>query len=103
MSNRLDKIADGNFDYWIWQGDGEDRLESLVCPVLIEADDLRAMSLTPEEAKELMYCWIHESQRRYGKVNREAPLYLKLKEIARPVLLVLKAQCIEGEVIKESE
>lgn len=38
--------------------------------------------LTPEEANELMYCWIHESQRRYGKVNTEAPLYLKLKAIA---------------------
>ena len=48
--------------------------------------------LTPEEAKELMYCWIHESQNRYGKVNREAPLYLKLKRIAEPVLLKLRPQ-----------
>ena len=43
--------------------------------------------LTPAEAKELMYCWIHDSQNRYGKVNKEAPLYLKLKQIAEPVLL----------------
>jgi len=28
-------------EYWMWQGDGEDRLESLSCPVLIEAQDLR--------------------------------------------------------------
>lgn len=27
-------------DYWCWQGDGEDRLESLVCPVLIHPQDL---------------------------------------------------------------
>jgi len=50
--------------------------------------------LTPEEAKELMYCWIHESQNRYGKVNLDAPLYLKLKRIAEPVLLKLGTQPI---------
>jgi len=94
----LDKVIPDNYDYWIWQGDGEDHLESLTCPVLIEAQDLRDLTLTPDEAKELMYCFIHESQRRYGKVNREAPLYLKLKEIAKPALLVLKAQAIEGEL-----
>jgi len=47
----------------------------------------KALALTPEEARELLYCFIHESQARYGKVNREAPLYLKLKKIAEPVLL----------------
>jgi len=51
---------------------------------------LRALALTPEEAKELIYCFIHESQRRYGKVNKEAPLYLKLRKIASPVLLKIK-------------
>ena len=30
-------------EVWYWQGDGEDHLESLACPVLIEADDLRAL------------------------------------------------------------
>lgn len=30
-------------DYWFWQGDGEDHLESLVCPVVIRADDLAAL------------------------------------------------------------
>jgi len=28
---------------WYWQGDGTDHLESLTCPVLIEAEDLRAL------------------------------------------------------------
>lgn len=27
-------------DYWCWQGDGEDHLESLVCPVIIHPQDL---------------------------------------------------------------
>jgi hypothetical protein len=30
-------------DYWSWQGDGTDALESLVCPVLIPADVLLRM------------------------------------------------------------
>jgi hypothetical protein len=28
---------------WFWQGDGEDHLESLTCPILIQPDQLRAM------------------------------------------------------------
>ena len=43
--------------------------------------------LTPEEAKELIFCFIHESRNRYGKVNKESPLYLKLRGIASPILL----------------
>lgn len=46
-----EKLADENAalhreragEVWYWQGDGEDHLESLTCPVLIEADDLRAL------------------------------------------------------------
>lgn len=30
-------------EIWYWQGDGEDHLESLTCPVLIEAADLREL------------------------------------------------------------
>ena len=30
-------------EVWYWQGDGEDKLESLSCPVLIEAQDLREL------------------------------------------------------------
>lgn len=37
----LREAATGN--YWRWQGDGQDHLESLVCPVLIDATDLRAI------------------------------------------------------------
>lgn len=37
----LQEGAAGN--YWHWQGDGEDHLESLSCPVLISADQLRAV------------------------------------------------------------
>ncbi len=49
---------------------------------LLKTDTSNLNFLTPIEAKELMYCWIYESQNRYGKVNMEAPLYLKLKQIA---------------------
>lgn len=28
-------------EVWLWQGDGEDHLESLACPILITADQLR--------------------------------------------------------------
>ncbi len=28
-------------EYWAWQNDGNDHLESLVCPGLIKADELR--------------------------------------------------------------
>jgi hypothetical protein len=30
-------------EYWVWQGDGTDHPESLSCPVLIHADDLRKL------------------------------------------------------------
>lgn len=30
-------------DYWFWQGDGEDHLESLSCPVVIRPEDLAAL------------------------------------------------------------
>ena len=42
---------------------------------------LEPQMLTPEEARELLHCWKNESASRYGKVNRQAPLYLKLKKI----------------------
>ena len=87
-----DEFAREHENAWWWQGDGEDHLESMTCDVLINAQDLRNLTFTPEEAKELVYCWIHESQRRYGKVNKEAPLYLKLKAIAKPVLLKIRLQ-----------
>lgn len=32
-----------NGEVWIWQGDGEDHLESLTCPVLIRPEQLRAL------------------------------------------------------------
>lgn len=30
-------------NYWIWQGDGEDHLESLTCPILIRPEQLRSL------------------------------------------------------------
>lgn len=40
--------AEGNF--WYWQGDGEDYPESLTCPVLIRAEDLRALLKERDDA-----------------------------------------------------
>jgi hypothetical protein len=37
-------------EYWVWQGDGTDHPESLTCPVLIHAQDLR--ELLNRKAKE---------------------------------------------------
>ncbi len=39
-----------NGDYWVWQGDGSDNLETLVCPVLIRADDLLKLVNAPAAA-----------------------------------------------------
>lgn len=41
VDNRLHRCK-VNGEYWTWQGDGEDYLESLVCPVLMRADDVRS-------------------------------------------------------------
>lgn len=37
-------------EVWFWQGDGEDYPESLSCPVVIKADDLRAILAPPQPA-----------------------------------------------------
>ncbi|SER36849.1 MULTISPECIES: hypothetical protein [Pseudomonas] len=37
-------IAQANKEFWAWQGDGTDHLESLACPVMIQASDLRQLS-----------------------------------------------------------
>jgi len=51
IKREAEKLSDENAalqrerqgEVWYWQGDGNDNLESLTCPVLIEADDLRAL------------------------------------------------------------
>jgi len=44
-----DKAQD---NYWAWQGDGEDHLESLVCPVLIQPSQLSAILQAAKAAEE---------------------------------------------------
>lgn len=41
-------------EYWAWQGDGQDFLESLVCPVLIQAKDLLAITKDNERLRALL-------------------------------------------------
>lgn len=43
------EMAIGN--YWAWQSDGEDHLESLICPVLIRANYLAAFIARAEKAE----------------------------------------------------
>lgn len=44
-------------NYWSWQGDGSDHLESLTCPVLIPADRLRALQSALAEARATCEAW----------------------------------------------
>ena len=39
--NQWSQFASGN--YWAWQGDGSDHIESLTCPVVIQPRDLKAI------------------------------------------------------------
>lgn len=52
-------------DCWIFQGDGEDHLESLVCPVVISAHQLSSMFATKAEwrqsAGEAASTWLHQN------------------------------------------
>ena len=50
------------------------------------------IDLTLEEAKTLLYAWMNESYRRYGKYSVEAPLYKKLRRIAEPVMPKIKVE-----------
>lgn len=44
-------VAVGNV--WYWQGDGEDHLESLTCPVVISPEDLAELVAIAERAREV--------------------------------------------------
>lgn len=39
-------------EVWYWQGDNEDHLESLTCPVLIEAEELRTLLKRNERTRQ---------------------------------------------------
>lgn len=43
VANEALHLAVREKNYWAWQGDGNDHLESLVCPVLIRPEQLRAL------------------------------------------------------------
>jgi hypothetical protein len=48
----ISKRIDGG-EAWIWQGDGEDHLESLTCPVVIRPEQLLAMVESLERVRAL--------------------------------------------------
>lgn len=51
-------------EVWYYQGDGEDKLESLTCPVLIEAEDLRAIVQRRDKLQEAL--WDAKFERQAG-------------------------------------
>lgn len=59
-------------DYWIWQGDGTDKLESLACHVLIHANDLRALAraVPPGDGEEWANAATEEIEELYANAKR---------------------------------
>lgn len=51
---RLMAVANKPDDFWMWQADGEDHLESLTCPVIITAQDLREITAVLAAGRELV-------------------------------------------------
>lgn len=41
-------------EVWLWQGDGNDHLESITCPVVITANDLREIALIRDRVREFI-------------------------------------------------
>lgn len=61
--DRLQRERNG--EVWLWQGDGEDDVESLTCPVLMTADQVRALTAR-----------VHENQRLHDLVRFSCgPIY----------------------------
>lgn len=42
-------------EYWMWQGDGEDHLESLTCPVVISVTKMRALQQQVSALREALF------------------------------------------------
>lgn len=51
---RLYRVAAKDDNYWRWQGDGHDNLESLTCSVMIQAQQLLVMSKAITAARALI-------------------------------------------------
>lgn len=41
-------------EVWLWQGDGNDFPDSLACPVVMDADDLRMLLKTQNEQRDIV-------------------------------------------------
>jgi hypothetical protein len=70
---RIDAEA-GN--YWSWQGDGEDHLESLTCPVVIQPHILKAITDDLDQKREALQRigpmpTLHEGNRASIELRRE--------------------------------
>lgn len=54
-------------EVWYWQGDGEDHVESLTCPILIEPSDFIArIAEAVKEERERIFALIKEYPSKYG-------------------------------------
>ncbi len=57
-------------DYWGWQGDEHDHLESLVCPVLIHPRDLRVFTETVDKLRQTISTEVAWLERTEGRIQR---------------------------------
>jgi DNA repair exonuclease SbcCD ATPase subunit len=60
LSKKFSRFA--NEECWIYQGDGEDHLESLVCPVVISASRLLEIEKQRDELLEALQMLVRESR-----------------------------------------
>jgi hypothetical protein len=59
----LGTLLNANYDTGLWQGDGEDHLESLTCPVVIQPDALAAALRRAEEAERERDGWKAQAEK----------------------------------------
>lgn len=88
---RLDAV--GRDEYWAWQGDGEDYPESLTCPVVMTAEQLRALLElirdllnAVEEADADRSALINAARDQTQEEKLRAAAYQKLAATARGIL-----------------
>lgn len=87
---------------WIWLGDGEDHLENLCCPVLIEADQLRELledkrRETAEQIMEFVKDWYSLSDDQFKIKYGQWPGLRLNVDLALPVWLASQGVEIPGE------
>jgi hypothetical protein len=94
-------------EVWYWQGDGDDKLESLICPILIEAEDFRniyfqiaSADKRGEEQRNLIIAQDKNIQTLIGSYEDKKAEVARLTEPAKTDAERAK---VAGEIFKELE